>query len=577
MEYTYEYENIPENPETDYNTIKLDGLDDSEKKIIDPLVPPTSGLRMVIFDVQDNSYTLTRKKTFYFLRVIKGISVIAKEELGKESPNVLIVTDDRPSADILLDLSSRIFAYEGYTVYHQVGEGETDTRSTYIRGFSKMATPYAAASVALYDEIDVVIMITASHNSLKWNGLKYYIQRPIPISGTVMKKVSAYALSLDQIELSKTYTPRMIDADEVNNKYIINLVSKIVDLGVLKGKNIVLWPFLGAAPELVQVLESCGAKVVLIDNNPDPPDPTGGFEEEPVKKMMEQNDAKIAIMLDADRDRIVFIIRIGEKFYNLEPNQLYTAMHNILSSEMNKNIVNVKTIPSDPGCDDTSKVNFICGVGYKHLGILQYLAADTEVPQSQVDLSVIYHFIENKYIKLHSQEEIKDIIREVFPEKEEVIFAIWEESGGHTFNLFHNNGGKLSSELPIVGDKYPVPAILVLCALLEMDYDFNKYIADIGRGRTTISATDLQKIQYIDNLKSLIGKNIAIDEFTYSVNSFSDMKGKVDVVYLQSETSVLFVRPSGTGPNIRIYIFGPQNSFEQELSAVVNYVKQNTN
>ena len=577
MNYTFAYESIPETVKEDYKTINLDDLDDSEQKIIDPLVPPTSGLRMVIFDVQDNSYTLTRKKTFYFLRVIKGISVIAKEELGKEKPSVLIVTDDRPSADILLDLSSRIFAYEGYTVYHQVGEGETDPRSTYIRGFSKMATPYAAASVALYDDIDVVIMITASHNSLKWNGLKYYIQRPIPISGTVMKKVSAYALSLDQIELSKTYTPKMIDADEVNNKYIINLVSKIVDLGVLEGKNIVLWPFLGAAPELVQVLESCGAKVILIDNNPDPPDPTGGFEEEPVKQIMGKNDAKIAIMLDADRDRIVFIIRIGGKFYNLEPNQLYTAMHNILSSEMNKSIVNVKTIPSDPGCDDTSKVNFICGVGYKHLGILQYLAADTEVPQSQVDLSVIYHYLDNKYIKLHSQKEIKDIIREAFPGKEEVIFAIWEESGGHTFNLFHNNGGKLSSELPIVGDKYPVPAILVLCALLEMDYDFNKYIADIGRGRTTISATDLQKIQYIDNLKRLIGKDITIDEVTYSVNSFSDMKGKVDVVYLQSETSVLFVRPSGTGPNIRIYIFGPQNSFEQELSAAVNYVKQNSN
>jgi hypothetical protein len=252
-------------------------------------------------------------------------------------------------------------------------------------------------------------------------------------------------------------------------------------------------------------------------------------------------------------------------------------MHNILSSEMNKNIVNVKTIPSDPGCDDTSKVNFICGVGYKHLGILQYLAADADVPQSQVDLSVIYHFIENKYVKLHSQDEIKKIIKEAFPGECEVIFAIWEESGGHTFNLFHNKDGKLTSEFPIVGDKYPVPAILVLCALLEMDYDFNKYIADIGRGRTTISATDLQKIQYIDNLKSLIGKSISIDGFTYAVNSFSDMKEKVDVVYLQSETSVLFVRPSGTGPNIRIYVFGPQNSFEQELSSVVNYVKQSSN
>ena len=134
----------------------------------------------------------------------------------------------------------------------------------------------------------------------------------------------------------------------------------------------------------MQVLESTGAKVILIDKNPDPPDPTRGFEEEPVRQMMKQNDAKIAIMLDADRDRIVFIIRIGENFYNLEPNQSYTAMHNILSKEMGKNIVNVKTIPSDPGCDETSKVNFICGVGYKHLGILQYLAADTEVPQSQV-------------------------------------------------------------------------------------------------------------------------------------------------------------------------------------------------
>ncbi len=564
MNYEIKFESIPEisNKNKGFNTIELDGLDESEREIIDPLVPPTSGLRMVIFDVQDKSYTLTRKQTYYFLRVIKAISVIAKEELGKDSPNILIVTDDRPSADVLLDLSSRIFAYEDYTIYHQIGEGETDPRSTYIRGFSKMATPYAAASVALYDDIDVVLMITASHNSLKWNGLKYYIHRPIPISGTVMKKVSAYALSLDHIKVSKTYIPKMIDADEVNNKYILNLVSKIVDLVVLKGKNIVLWPFLGAAPELVQVLESTGANVVLIDNNLNPPDPTQGFEEEPVKQMMEKNNAKIAIMLDADRDRIVFLISIGGKFYNFEPNQLYTAMHNILSKEMGKNIVNVKTIPSDPGCDATSKVNFICGVGYKHLGILQYLAADAEVPQSQVDLSVIYHYINNKYVKLHSQKEIKKIIRDAFPGDEEIIFAIWEESGGHTFNLFHINGGKLSSEFPIVGDKYPVPAILVLCALLEMDYDFNKYIENIGRGRTTISATDLQKIQYIDNLTSLIGKNITIDEFSYSVNSFSDMDNKIDVVYLQSETSVLFIRPSGTGPNIRVYIFGPPDTYE---------------
>ena len=82
--------------------------------------------------------------------------------------------------------------------------------------------------------------------------------------------------------------------------------------------------------------------------------------------------------------------------------------------------------------------------------------------------------------------------------------------------------------------------------------------------------------QYIDNLKNLIGNSISVEQFSYRVNAFSDMNNKVDVVYLQSETSVLFVRPSGTGPNIRIYVFGPQNTYEQELSAVVDFVKSNS-
>ncbi|MBN2155882.1 MAG: hypothetical protein JW776_07545 [Candidatus Lokiarchaeota archaeon] len=575
MEYCYKFEKIPENPKENYNIIYLDELDDSEKAIIDPLVPPTSGLRMEIFEVKNSTYTLTRKKMFYFLRVIKAIAVVGKKEVKKASPNVLIVTDDRPSADILLDLSSRIFTFEGYSIYHQSGEGEKDPHSSYIRGLSKMSTPYAAGSIALFDEIDVVLMITASHNALKWNGLKFYIQRPIPISGEIMKKVSQYALKLNQITVSKSYTPIMVDADGVNNHYILDLVSKILDLEVLEGKNIVVWPFLGAAPELVKLLEACGANVILIDKNMNPPDPTHPFEEDEVKQIMVKHNAKISIMVDADRDRIVFIIHVGDKFYNFEPNQLYTAMHNILATEKGKNIINAKTIPSDPGCDKSSKINFICGVGYKHLGIFQYLAADLDVPQSQVDLAVIYQQKNNVYEKIRTKDEIQQIIKNSGI-LGETIFVLWEESGGHTFNIFTRFNGKLSSQYPIMGDKYPAPAILCLCALLEMGYDFSSYIEDIGRGRTTLSATDEQKIQYIDNLTSIIGKTITIRGFEFAVKSFTDMQNRVDVIYLQSERSVLFVRPSGTGPNIRIYIFGPKDTWKQELSAVVDFVKQNS-
>ena len=130
-----------ENEEIDFEkindnilSIKLPELTEDEKNIIDPIVAPTSGLRIQIYDVVDEQqrYLLPRRKLFLFFRVFKAISHLFKELKEGNDLKILIVTDNRPSKDLLLDYCSGIFAYEGYEIYHQ----------TDVPGESKASSPY---------------------------------------------------------------------------------------------------------------------------------------------------------------------------------------------------------------------------------------------------------------------------------------------------------------------------------------------------------------------------------------------------------------------------------------------------
>ncbi len=49
-------------------TIKLPELTEAEKEIINPIVAPTSGLRIQLYNiVKEDKYLLTKKKLFLFL------------------------------------------------------------------------------------------------------------------------------------------------------------------------------------------------------------------------------------------------------------------------------------------------------------------------------------------------------------------------------------------------------------------------------------------------------------------------------------------------------------------------------
>ena len=561
-------------------TVKLPELTTVEREIIDPIVAPTSGLRIqLLSDVSNNSdkYFLPKRKLFLFLRVFKAISLVFKALKNNKNQNVLIVTDDRPSKDLLLKYCSQIFAYDSYRIYYQKDEPS----------LSRTSSPYAAASVALYEEIKLVIMLTASHNDLSWNGVKFYIDYPIPLSGEIFKKISKKALEIEEIKLRTDVKSVIIDAEQKNNEYILRLLSKVIEIKSIKGKNIVIWPYLGRAREVVVLFKKLGAKVTLIEEDINPPNPEIIVKTEKLQKVMSQADASIALLLDADRDRIALYVKQNGEYFLYNPNEIYSALHNILANEYKKKIINVRTIPSDLRGDDTSFLNILTGVGYKHLGVLLYFLYGIEVDQSKIDTAILYFEDDyKKLVKFNNPLPVKNRILEIMKKQQLVeetfLLVMWEESGGHTLNILNlkrKNDKTLfepDPNLPIIADKYPVPALVLITELICRGHIVSESVDWSIKGiNRTIHATDQEKIKIMENFKKNDNKVVKIGKKEYNIRALSDNINFIDIFQLKSNDSTLYFRPSGTGPDIRFYIFGKRETYLEEINEVMDYVNKN--
>ncbi|UCD02048.1 MAG: hypothetical protein JSV23_03230 [Promethearchaeota archaeon] len=560
--------------------LKLPELTEEEKSIINPIVAPTSGLRIQLLDIEkkDNKdkYILTNRKLFLFLRVFKAISQKFKEMKNNQNLKILIVTDDRPSKQILLNYCSQIFTYDGYEIYYQIDEESK----------SRVSSPYGAASVALYDEIKLIIVLTASHNDLSWNGIKVYIDYPIPLSGDLFNNISKKALEFKEIYLKST-KPILIDAEKKNNEYIKELLSNILEIKILRGKNIVIWPYLGKARGIVNLFKEYGANVILIEEEINPPNPITIIREEKLQSVMTQANSNIAILLDADRDRIALYVKQDGKYFTYIPNEIYSAMHNILATEFNKKIINVRTIPTDLRSDHTSFLNILTGVGYKHLGVIMYFLLGIEVDQSKIDTAILYFEDENRQlIKINHAAPLRQQIIKLMEakniEKESFLMVYWEESGGHTLNILNVSKNKeagdykFTTNFAIIADKYPVPALVLITELICRGYIISEAIDWSIKGiNRTIHAIDEEKIKIMKNFEKNDGSIVKIGEKDYMVHALSDNNGMIDLYQLKSNDSTLYFRPSGTGPDVRFYIFAKVETHLDEIKRVQKYVKDN--
>ena len=561
--------------------LNLPELTEEEKKKIDPIVAPTSGLRIQIFDIEkiegNEKYILYNRNLFLFLRVFKAISQKFKEMKANQNLKVLIVTDNRPSKTILLKYCSQIFAHDGYEVYYQKDDS----------GESRISSPYAAASVTLYEDINLILMLTASHNELSWNGIKFYVDYPIPMSGALFKEITKSALEIKQISLKTDFTPLLIDAEQKNNDYVIELLSKIMEIKSLQGKNIIIWPYLGKARGIVNLFKQLGANVILIEEELNPPNPLKNIKEEKLQKCMTEENSNIALLLDADRDRIVLYVKQNGEYFTYIPNEIYSAMHNILSRNYNKKIINVRTIPSDLRGDETSSFNVLTGVGYKHLGIILYFLMGVNVEPSKVNTAILYVEKGDKSLfKINTPSPLRDEIISIMTrqglKEEQFIIVMWEESGGHTANILNvsksneSEDYSFTSDLPLIADKYPVPALVLISELICRGHVISESIdwSIVGINRT-IHAIDQEKIKIMKRFAVNDNKTISIEGKNYHVTALSDNNNMIDIYQLKSEDSTLYFRPSGTGPDVRFYIFGDRKTHLEEIQRVQDHVKKN--
>ncbi len=577
MNVHLEFEELPSRDEGDATIFSLPPLTEAERGEIDPMVPPTSGIRLRVMNQKGpDQYIITKSYQGMFLRILKATAVECEKRLGRKY-RALIVSDDRPSCTWITDIATKVFAHDGHHIIHQVGPAGTAGTA----GSSRLSTPYASAAIALNMDIDVVIVLTASHNAIIWNGVKIYFQRPIPIAGDLMTAISRTALELREVPLAKRYEVETRDLNAQNNAYIAKLIEKILPLQKLKDANIVFWPMMGGAKELVDLFKRFGARLHVIDKEMDPPDPTHLNHDQmgEVERVITEKGAKVAVLVDADRDRVVVIARRGKEFVELTPNEIYTAINNVLVQQFAQKLINVRTIPSDPRGDAVASLNFITGVGYKQLGVILYMLANIEMDPSQVSTGVLYLEQKGKLVQLQNAAPVHQAIRDAVQAGtlkvgDHLITVLWEESGGHTFNLLTLDAVTakkvtISSAFPLIGDKFPAVAVILLCELVERGIDlFAQIDRSIISTRTVIDANDREKVKIMGNFKNLIGKNITIGGRSYQVGSFQDNEGQIEVISLTRDKTTVYFRPSGTGPNIRIYVFGPQATAQDELTKV---------
>ncbi|MEJ2279056.1 MAG: hypothetical protein P8Y70_15115 [Candidatus Lokiarchaeota archaeon] len=522
------------------NILKLPELTEEEKDILDPLIAPTSGLRMQIYNTEnEKKYILEKRKLYLYLRFFRAVCEQYIEMKNGKNLNILIVTDNRPSKGPLLKYCSQIFAYNKFNIYYQ-NDAENQ---------SKLSSPYGAASVKLLEDINLVIILTASHNDLSWNGIKFYIDYPIPMSGDLFKEISARALNYKEIYLKSDFRPLRVDAEQINNDYVINLLSKVIEIKALKDKKIIIWPYLGKARGIVNLFKTLGADVTVIQEELNPPNPIRSLKEDKLQKVMEEVGSDIALLLDADRDRIALYVKLNGKYNLFIPNELYSAMHNILAKEFNKKVINIRTIPSDLRGDQTSfeKNNSLIKIDNPH----------------------------------PLREYVIDLMEENNLKEERFLLVMWEESGGHTLNILHvskdnNDIYTFKAEFPIIADKYPVPALVIITELLCRGFNITEEIDWSLKGiNQTIPATDKQKVKLMESFLENDGKQIEIAGKKYNVKALSDNNNEIEIFQLKSEDSTVYFRPSGTGMEVRFYIFANKNIYQEEIEHVQDFVQDN--
>lgn len=210
----------------------------------------------------------------------------------KKRPKMVVGMDTRISGDMLEGALSSGLNSAGVDVLY----------------LGVLPTPAVACMIKILNA-DGGVMITASHNPIEYNGIKFFNEHGLKLTDEIENSIEEYILN----DLDINYLPvsenigRKIKAEDPIRKYINYLKSTInTDLNGLKvavdcGNGAVY----KAAPELLHEL---GAQVYVINNAPNGININvncGSTNPEEIQKLVAETGADVGLSFDGDADRLI--------------------------------------------------------------------------------------------------------------------------------------------------------------------------------------------------------------------------------------------------------------------------------
>ncbi len=177
-----------------------------------------------------------------------------------------------------------------------------------------MPTPALAHLVKSF-AADAGVMITASHNPIEDNGIKFFSKDGYKLPDAAEEEIEKYIFE-NKIPLDKpvSHLGKAHKIEDARGRYV-EFVKHSIKNRSLKGYKIVLDCANGAAYKVAPLIfQELGAEVIIINATPDGLNinkDCGALYPETLRKTVLENKADIGIALDGDADRVVLVDEKG--------------------------------------------------------------------------------------------------------------------------------------------------------------------------------------------------------------------------------------------------------------------------
>ena len=246
-----------------------------------------------------------------------GVRGIANKELtpelafnlGKAGAYVLKAKNDRPV--VVIGKDTRI---SGDMLENALAAGILAVGGNVIKA-GVIPTP-AVAYLARYYDADAGIVISASHNTFEYNGIKFFNGEGYKLDDLLEEKIEDIIISSVDVNshITGDLIGRCLEASENAEDLYMRHLLETVDFR-LEGKKIALDCANGASYRIARkVYEALGAEVTVMGDKPDGiniNDGCGSTHPEKLAELVKRTGADIGMAFEGDADRLIVVDEKG--------------------------------------------------------------------------------------------------------------------------------------------------------------------------------------------------------------------------------------------------------------------------